>query len=398
MRDFIYQGDEHSCGYATLRMFTIIKKKDPRYRYMGIKGEGPYSLEDLKEQARAEGMDIKFIKVNNKEDLRTNDRYPIMLVLEEGEGTHMVLLKKSWKGRYLIYDPAKGKAWIKEDDLIARWTGVYGDGDIVENTPCKYKKPSILPWNYNVATLIAVIGEVYALLAGFYHLNEEGNFLQPVTYFSAYAIFEILRHLVVERYMKRFDDKYKNLIINSKKGKIREDYRQFSMFKAYLFSSITNLVASCVMTLILTILMGINSPSFFLSFGALACYQVFSTIFIGMGVKDKTLALAKKEEKMLENKEGREEALSIMFKDSYSIMESLSYKRLLEVLVILLVSLIPFVVDQNFTLNFYLFNCFSMLIIHSAMKGIEDYVMNTKERRINEEYFLMLLMRDSEVL
>ncbi|MCQ2772942.1 MAG: cysteine peptidase family C39 domain-containing protein [Bacilli bacterium] len=372
----------------------MIMQGDKNYRYMKMEGDKPYSLEDLSKKAFEEGVKLTFMKVDSKEAIKSNQTFPLLLVLEGDYGTHMVLLRKSRRKKFLIYDPAYGKKWIKEHELIAQWTGVFGQGEKMDYRECKEASPKIIHPRYTIASILCVVGSVLALFFGFYHLNEEGNFLSPVVYFAFYAVFEILRQSLAIREMKKFDEKYKHVLLSSKCTDINKDYKTFSLFKMHAFSSLINLVASCVAFVVLSILMGVNSPSFFLGVGVVASYQVISCFFIGKDIKNKVQAIGIKEEKMLSGNGDREASLDILFKDSYSVAEQFSFKKIIEIIICFFAALIPFSIDKVFSLNFYLFNFFSLYVIQASLKGVEDYFLNYREREMNKQSFLYLLNRE----
>ena len=115
---FVYQGDEEGCGLASLKMLLLDLTKKKGYRYLTSDKEEDLSLEDIRQMAFKEGVDIKWKRCSKEEDLLTATTFPLLILLKgEGKG-HLVYLKKAKKGRFLVYDPAIGKKWLKKEELV----------------------------------------------------------------------------------------------------------------------------------------------------------------------------------------------------------------------------------------------------------------------------------------
>ena len=86
---FVYQGDEEGCGLASLKMLLLDLTKKKGYRYLTSEKEEDLSLEDIRQMAFKEGVDIQwkrcciFLKYQNfgrgwpmrRKDYFTADHY-----------------------------------------------------------------------------------------------------------------------------------------------------------------------------------------------------------------------------------------------------------------------------------------------------------------------------------
>lgn len=393
MRDFIFQGDEHSCGYACIRMFIMLKKKDEGFRYLRIGDRPPYSLSSLQSVSKRCGVDLCWKKAENIESLKNNAVFPILLVLKEGEQTHMVLLKKSSKKKFLIYDPANGKEWIKKEEIVNKWTGIFGDGEVFDDKSCEDKKPDKPNiWFYITSLLSLTIG-IASLGVGFFFLNQDGNFLIPVIMFTVYALMEILRRRLAVYFMKEFDKRCLPYLKKSDDAPIEEDFKVYQLYKKDVFSDFVIMSASLLIVVALGILVGINSPSFFISMAGLISYRIISTVFLERNIKKDERDLEEEEKNCIKDKDKAFEKIVSIQNKAYSISSQMDFDRIIETVITLLLSLIPFVAQETFSLNFYLLHFFSLSALNSSIHEVSDYHLRIRDRQKNKDYFLNFIKK-----
>lgn len=393
MRDFIFQGDEHSCGYACLRMFIILKRRNKDFRNLTILKRPPYSLYDLQECAKASGMNLSFKKAENLESLKDNLVFPLLLVLKEGDQSHMVLLRKSKKGKFLIYDPARGKDWIKQDVIIGKWTGIFGDGEVVEERDCNCPKADSPDNWYYVSSAACLTFGIAFLGLGFFFLNQDGNFLVPVIAFASYALLEVLRKRLALFFMKKFDDKFLPYLEMSEAEYLEKDFKQYQLYKKDVFSDFVIMLASLLLVGSLGTLIGINSPSFFISLAGLISYQIIQTVFMGRNIKKQERCLEEDERMIIKDKLNNLDTVKAVQEKAYSISNQLDFQRTLEMVVMLFLSLIPFVVSENFSLNYYLLHFFSLTALNSSIHEVVEYHLRIGDRQKNKDYFLNFIKK-----
>lgn len=393
MRDFIFQGDEHSCGYACIRMFIMLKKKDSSFRNLRIGDRPPYTLYTLQEIAKTSGVDLSFRKAENLESLRSNVVFPILLILKEGEQNHMVLLKASKRGKFLIYDPARGKDWIKQETIISKWTGIFGDGEVIDDKPnesMKLDKPNV--WYYISSALCLTFG-IASLGLGFYFLNQDGNFLVPVIAFASYALLEVLRKRLAVYFMKDFDKRCLPYLEMSAKKHIEDDFKQYQLYKKDVFSDFVIMSASISLVVALGTLIGVNSPSFFISMAGLICYRIIVTVFLTRNTRKESRSLELEETTGIKDKDKSFENIKSIQDKAYSISNKLDFERVIEIVAILFLSLIPFVVSENFTLNYYLLHFFALHALNSSIHEVVEYHLRIPDRQKNKDYFLNFIKK-----
>ena len=82
---FVYQGDEEGCGLATLKMLLLDLTKKKGYRYLTSEKEEDLSLEDIRQMAFKEGVDIQWKRCLKEEDLQSATTFPLLILLK-GDG------------------------------------------------------------------------------------------------------------------------------------------------------------------------------------------------------------------------------------------------------------------------------------------------------------------------
>ena len=393
MRDFIFQGDEHSCGYACTRMFIMLKKKDRSFRYLRIGDKPPYNLSTLQNLAKRCGVDLDWKKAESVESLKNNAVFPLLLVLKGNEQDHMVLLKKSSKKKFLIYDPACGKEWIKKDEIVNKWTGIFGDGEVFDDKPCENKKPDKPNVWFYITSLFSLTIGIASLGVGFYFLNQDGNFLVPVIMFTLYALTEILRRRLAVYFMKEFDKRGLPYLKESDDSAIEEDFRSYQLYKKDVFSDFVIMSASLLIVVALGILIGINSPSFFISMAGLISYRIISTVFLERNIKKDERELEEEERGGIKDKDKAFERITSIQDKAYSISSQMDFGKIIETIIVLLLSLIPFVAQETFSLNFYLLHFFSLSALNSSIHEVSEYHLRMRDRQKNKDYFLNFIKK-----
>ena len=172
MKNFCYQGSEHDCGYASLKMLLAIISKNKNYLYLPKEKEcDTYSLLDLIEiaathQVNLGGYEMEFNKIHDQ-------KLPLILEVRKN---HLVVLTKVKNGIYYINDPSEGKLRMKGEELAKLYSGhVLRVEDENLNREYKTEKPRLVPKTYTYVHI--AVGALVVLMLGldFYLMNLSEN-------------------------------------------------------------------------------------------------------------------------------------------------------------------------------------------------------------------------------
>ena len=107
-------------------MALIYMSKDRRYAFLPepVVAAAP-DLSVLISYAREAGLHLRAYEVDDSAELLHNAEFPLLLLLKEGDGTHMVFLLAHKRHHFLLLDPSRGKRKIEEGEMVSLWTGVF---------------------------------------------------------------------------------------------------------------------------------------------------------------------------------------------------------------------------------------------------------------------------------
>ena len=189
--------------------------------------------------------------------------------------------------------------------------------------------------------------------------------------------------------MKLFDKKYLNSLYSSDSKRLKANYERYNALKKNLFADTASLMSQIGSSILIAVIVGVNNPPFFLSLGgvlALLCGEklIFHRYF---SVKSDRLI---KEEKVLFESKDEPEKRQLLFSlssdaDKYGKMMLLE-KAIITVF-IMIFSLLPSLMANDSSLNFYLFHLFALLLIERGGSETFSYIFSHKEREINALYF-----------
>lgn len=399
MGTFIYQGEEEGCGLASLRMLLCILAKKKNYRYLTLKGHPPYSLEELRKAAGKEGADLVFKRAEVKEDLLFCRRFPLLLLLGKVEDPHMVLIKKAWGGRFLVYDPALGPSWKKKSDILSKWSGLFGEVRSYEPQRCSYH-PVNSPIFASLAlvSFFAVLSEA-SLYAGFYLLKEVENSPWPLLFFLLAGFLEVVKRLVGTAGMKRFDRRYLLRIYDPDEKTLRENYEHYYRYKKGLFGGWLDFITAFFFAVALSALVAFNNPFFLVSLAGLAAFLAFQGLFFERRIHEEDGSLSAAEKSLFashEEKAKKLETIRSLNAKAYDLASFASFYRLYFLVVALGLSFIPLFSQAEFSLNYFLFHFFALLAIGEAVQRVYAFFVEAPLRSHEYDYFLEYFLKNEK--
>ena len=268
----VYQHGEEECGYAALRSFLILLTGREGWRYLPRPKEGPLDLERLSRMAAEAGVSLVWKKAHYKGALLENPRLPLLLLLEEGSRGHLIVLRKKKGDRFLVEDPAKGRAWARAKDLLSSWNLVFGEGELLEKREPPRKRRLQDP--FEMPLLLAMLTLELALL-------------MPGLYFLQSLFAHLFREGLSHYFLLRFDRRNLPLL---RKSSPPEDFLLYQKAKSSLTRGPMHLLSSILVALVLYLYLALDSPGFALAGGIVLVLE---------GLYLPVAALLRKEERKL---------------------------------------------------------------------------------------------------
>ncbi len=388
MSKISYQFDEHSCALSSLRTLAYLKTKKRGWKNIAFSAHPPYSLKTLEEEMSSFGFDLRFFESEKEKFSYPFEKEgPFLALLNEEEGIHMVVVTEIEKETVTYLDPAKGETHLKKESFLSLWSGLWG---IMEqyhvSKPPKAKR--IVPlWKEILSDAFLFVSEI-CLAFGLALLDKAPLWLS-LTCLGLYLLLEEGRRIFILCSIRSFDKRHLLSVYDKDPNRLKINYERFNAFKKNLFADTASAVSKIGTIVLLSVIVGLNTPSFFISLGgvlALLCGEklLFHRYF---SLKGKRM---RKEEGMLFQSEKEEEAKQLLFslsKDADKYGKTMLLERGILTFVTAAFSLFPSLMSNEASLNFYLFHLFALLLIEKGGAEVFDYVFSKKEREMNELYF-----------
>lgn len=380
MRNFVYQGDEDSCGLASLKTLLLDLTKKKGYRYYRPDTEKPLNLEEIRRLAWKEGVNIEWKKALSKKDIVCCETFPLLAMLEGENKGHLVYLKKGTKKKILVLDPASGPKWYLREELAKKFSLIYGEVSLISNEKCIYKKPKIIrPISMILPCITSFVGIAF-LFASLLFIGDEKTHLFAAICLALYGVFTILSRFVSSRFSKSFDKKWLKHVPSMDKKKLARNYERYYTFKSHVFPAMTTLLESVCSVFGIMFVFGMNDPFFCLAGLSLAVYLFVESQCYRKKQEKEKCELSLKEEDLFDATRSKKEQMKLIgeINDKASkIGENTTYARVIYLAVIGFLSIMSPLINENVSLNCYLFQFFGLVGLGQAIRSL-FYFFETK--------------------
>ena len=396
MAKISYQFDEHSCALSSLRILTYLLTKKRGWKNMAFNSHPPYSLKTLEEEMEDYGFELTFFEAEKEEfSYPSNQNGPFLALLNENERTHMTVVTKIDDDQVTYLDPAVGKVVTKKEKFLSIWTGIYGV--LVQTVIMKPPNAKrIVPiWREIVSDGLLFLAEVSLGLA--LAFLDRAPLWLTLTCMGLALVLEEGRRLFILSSIKEFDKKYLSAVYDEDPKRIKTNYERYNLLKKSLFADVASIISQIGACLLIAVIVGMNSPSFFLSLGgvlALLCGEkfIFHRYFYTKRVR------MQKEEQLLYGSSEEAEKRQLLFslsQDADKYGKMMLIEKAILTITMAAFSILPSIMANDSSLNYYLFHLFALLFIQKGGSDVFEYAFNRKEREKNLLYFREYLSKIS---
>ena len=369
MKYFTYQGSNHDCGFASLKMLlaNLSNNKD----YLHLKKEGRkdnYSFLDLIKIGNEHGLTLKAYKYATSEvnEIKT----PFLALIDEN---HLVLVKENKRGKYLIYDPGKGIYKMKHSEFDQVWTGK--TLEVVDYVKQDYhqKANRIMPIKTNLISLGISIVSLAAILVGFFFVKEDAYFFIPIICLAVFSISELVDNWYLIKELNFFDKKYIPLFFEYKEDDIKKQYQDYVKFKSDYFAYGRKFYSACIISALIIVVLVINNPLHSIACLSLICFILFERILFKRKDDDVKQNMSKNEDMLISyDNQNLIEDILLINQNANSFALSVSIRKCINTFVLVILSFTMMMVTHNISVNFILFH-FGVFYVY--FNNIEAIIM-----------------------
>jgi predicted double-glycine peptidase len=387
MRYFTFQGNDHDCGFAALKMLLCYAHHDRSYLRLAKTNDkqGLYSYRDLVEIGATHGVIITAYKLLDKNEIIFNKRWPILVsLINKNGGLHLVLLRKIKRGRVYIDDPIKGGIVEQLNSFLKRWDGSFLQ--IYKKSPAlkpKKERP-IVEIKYLVALCLLQSFSAFFALLGFAFVNQQNYFVFPLIFFSLFAIGEVIFRRFQLEVLARFDNNYLVRTYDEDKMKRKHNFMKFHDFKKNYFLFPQVLISSLIISFFVLMVLLFNDLLHLAFLGTLITLAFLELVVSQRFTKSNVKTLERIESETLEEDRPFSDILSNykkMSQLSLYIAKCSATKKYISLFVICALALTYAAISGEATLNYFLFHFFIYLLFYENISRLFNSFLHINDLR-----------------
>lgn len=380
-----YQGNDHDCGFAGLRMLLANVSKNKSYLYISKpQKKKNYTYYDLIRYARRYGFRLVAYKLLDNEYMKIPDQSLVLL-----KTNHMVYINKIHKRHVTIYDPAYGKERLSIKEFLSLWDGTLltcVNKDYALDID--YKKPRFVPVWMDIVHYV-IVGLVFgSLLAGFYLVKDDSNIFITMLFLALFGIAELVENWYIIKELNFFDKVYIPKFFAQKKNHNYRNYSFYIDYKTKHFALSKTLLSNLIIISAFSVLLCVNDYRNLFMFIVIVLLKTMDNKLFSKNEKEDEQQISNIEtvafdvDKMVVRNLSKANQLAGRLSLIYSV------KKVLYMLVCLCLSLLMMSVSGVASSNFVIFHFGIYFISSESIECIINFFSNSKSRKQKEARFL----------
>ena len=384
---FCYQGNNHDCGFAALKMLLATVHENKSFLYLAKnKGKkGNYTFRELIDIAKENGVIMRAYECDNSQLDKIT--LPCLALINSN---HVVMITSLSRKYIKISDPDKGMLKIKRASFEKTWRQrVLEISDVAEHCFHKQNFLTEFPSHKNqVIKLIIKFVSTASILTGFFFVKEDSFVFIPIIFLVVFALLELVEKWYKIKEINFFDKTFIQKIFSRKENQNNKTYNLYNEFKKsyclYFDEFITYSLSFALISFVLIINNPINS---------------IAIIFILLSLLVKKLILGnkrndqKREIALLEDglSEAKEDYLSIVDKcvsSANNFALKISFEKCIHSFLLIIICILSMIYCKTISVNFILFHFGAFYILSNNMESLISYKENIETYKRLEAQFI----------
>ena len=398
---YIPQVTKSGCGFSCLKMLLAIVRKDERYLYLSEdESHGPYSYQDLLELAQRYEVTLVGRKYPDKDDLRHNKAFPIILTIRcENQSPHAVLVTKIKGKRIQVHDPEKGSSWQNIDKFIKQWDATALAISHIEDCPFTPRQIDAKDTKGEVISYVfQSLAAIFIALATFF-VKPGGSFLLPLLFCLMSLTCEIILRMLLLKRMQKYDKYLRRFLPYVYRKDYYEFYKRGQLYKASALTMGLNFIFSFLVVILIVVVSLANSLTYAVSIGiSLLC--AFANVAILFPYrKSVNEELTNQENELRKVKEQEEMELKVKNLEvkSYRYAYYDFASKVIVGALFLLASFLMCRIEKALAItNLVFYTCVSYLI-YQYLVPLFSYDQKVKENMVNKAMINNLVHQNDEI-
>lgn len=255
MKYFIFQGNDHDCGFTSLKMLMAHLKKDKSFLYIErCKKKTPFSVADICKEASMHGLKLESYSCDDEyyNKLKT----PSLTLIRNN---HVVMVKKVTNKKITYLDPEFGEVKVKKEEFLAIWCKIVIEVIAYNHMPdLPRKRRSIISPVLRFFEAFISVFSAAILIATFYLLNNEGNAVFSIIFLLLFLSAQLVENIIIHKEINFFDNTYIEPYFSRRENQNKLSYLEFIGFKQNFFTNSRGLLSSVLVAFMITFLLCFN--------------------------------------------------------------------------------------------------------------------------------------------
>lgn len=384
MSYFIFQGSDHECGFASLKMLLANLKKDKSYLYINkIIDKEAFSVNDICNEAKNYGLILDSYAVD--EDYFTSLKKLSLTLIRDN---HVVVITNVNKKKITYLDPEIGKITLKKEQFISIWCKIVievEDASKIKNI--SKNRLSILPLKLRIFEACAAVFSAAILIVTFYLFNKEENAIFSLLFLLLFITTQLIENLIISKEINFFDKTYIERYFSNPKNQSKLSYLEFLGFKQNYFTNSRGLLSSSLVAFTITFLLCVNDFRNMFALLALILLKVLDLLCFSKSNDDRKYLIGKYEEKCFKSKKQYVEyALKANKLASQKVTEN-SIKQIVYITIAFAFAMVMMILTGNNGCNYVIFHFGLYYFGFNSYSQLLNGLSNNKEMKKMESRF-----------
>ena len=379
MKFFIFQGNDHDCGFAALKMLLANISQDKSYLYIPkFKKKESYTLEDIEKIANSYGVKLGTYTCDDEyyDKLAKNS---LTLI----DSNHVVYISEINKTRITIFDPAIGKVILKRKDFLARWKQIVMEVESSENIKKIEKiRWEILPLKTRIISSLISLLTTTVLIVVLYLLNNEKNAIYSLIFLVMFAAFLMIENYINYRQIYHFYKNFINPYFKQKRNQNKLSYMEFINFKRRFFSGNRFLLSSVLTAFLVTFLLCLNDFRNVFVLLVLILFKVLEIVVFGKGENKSRRDIAEYEDKSFKFPDQCEEYVLKANTVANQLVFQNSFKSMFYLVVSFIFALVMMIITKNSGCNYVIFH---FVLFYAGSTSFSSIIENLNNKEDDEK-------------
>ena len=384
MKYFVFQGNDHDCGFASLKMYLATLAKDKSYLYIPKpKKREKYNLNDIARMSAKYGVPLECYGCSKESYIELDN--PSLVLIDEN---HVVMVKKQNKHRIILCDPEKGIIKMKKDEFLRRWRCVTLTTNYPESVVKIQKiRQEITPRKYKIFELITSLVSSVILIATFYLLNKSENYIYSLIFLGLFLFFQVIEKLILYKQVYIFDTNYMPKYFSLSKNCAKEKYADYVNYKSSFFTFRRSFLSSLLTALLITFLLCLNEFKNIFVLLSLILIKLLEKMLLSKSEQDSKNVIAELESRSFKEPENTKQFLyeANVRADNHILYGSL--KEIFYIFISFLFALLMMFTTKNTGCNYVIFHFVMYFAGFNSYNQIIEALSIRKEIEKNERKF-----------